>query len=226
MDFRILTRNEEERWVSHVCREVFDQEGKSMGRRVSNVDITDRKQAEAELIEYSQRLQLATASGKLAIWDWNVKDNIMFWDDRMFELYGITRYAFPNTIDAWINGLHPDDKLRAIAESNAACLGETEFDTVFRVLRPDGTIKHLKGNAIVIRDNSGKAVRMIGINNDITEQIKAEEERQNLEAHLLQAQKMEAIGTLAGGIAHDFNNILGAILGYAEMAYEDSLSVQ
>jgi signal transduction histidine kinase len=67
---------------------------------------------------------------------------------------------------------------------------------------------------MVIKDNSGKAVRMIGINTDVTDQIQAEEQRQIL----------EAIGTLAGGIAHDFNNILGAILGYAEMAYEDSLS--
>ena len=59
---------------------------------------------------------------------------------------------------------------------------------------------------------------------DITDRKNAEKERQTLETHLQHAQKMEAIGTLAGGIAHDFNNILGAILGYAEMAYEDSLS--
>jgi PAS domain S-box-containing protein len=181
-------------------------------------------QAEVDLIQYSQRLQLATASGKLAIWDWDVANNNMFWDERMFELYGISRETFPCNLDAWTNGLHPGDKRRAIDECNSALLGEREFNTTFRVIHPDGTIKYIRGNGLVIRDDSGKAVRMIGINRDITEQKQKEEERKNLEAHLQQAQKMEAIGTLAGGIAHDFNNILGAILGYSEMAKEDSLS--
>jgi PAS domain S-box-containing protein len=223
-DFRILTRNGEERWISHVCRNVFDKEGKHIGRRVSNREITKQKLAEAELVEYAQRLKLATASGKFAVWDWSVKNNSMFWDDRMLELYGISRDKFSSNIDAWTNGLHPDDKQRVIDEKNAALLGEKEFDTTFRVLHTDGTIKHIKATAMVTKDQNGKAIRMIGINSDITEKVQAGEEKKILETHLQQAQKMEAIGTLAGGIAHDFNNILSAILGYADMAYQDSLS--
>ncbi|MBV5326808.1 MAG: PAS domain-containing protein, partial [Chlorobium sp.] len=164
------------------------------------------------------RLQLATTSGKLAIWDWDVVSNSMFWDDRMFELYGISRDNFSCNVDAWTSGLHPSDKHRALDECNSALLGEKEFNTTFRVVHPDGTIKHLMANGLVTRDNNGKAVRMIGINRDITDQKHAEEEKKNLEAHLQQAQKMEAIGTLAGGIAHDFNNLLGAVLGYTEIA--------
>jgi PAS domain S-box-containing protein len=63
---------------------------------------------------------------------------------------------------------------------------------------------------------------MLTITRDISELKSAQEEREKLKTQLIQAQKMEAIGTLAGGIAHDFNNILGAIIGYAEMALYDT----
>ena len=59
---------------------------------------------------------------------------------------------------------------------------------------------------------------MIGFVKDVSEKVRAEEERRRLEAQLRQAEKMQAVGHLAGGIAHDFNNILGAILGYGELA--------
>ncbi|HET6557362.1 MAG TPA: PAS domain S-box protein, partial [Prolixibacteraceae bacterium] len=139
-------------------------------------DVSERVIKENELIaakekaEQSEyRLKLATASGQLGIWDWNLVENSMIWDERMFELYGITRETFPNNFDAWINGLHPEDKQRALDECNAALTGEREFNTSFRVLHPDGCVLYLKGNGSVIRDENGKPLRMIGINRDITE---------------------------------------------------------
>jgi two-component system cell cycle sensor histidine kinase/response regulator CckA len=151
----------------------------------------------AELETTSRRLQLATDSGHLGVWDWDIKGNAMVWDDRMLELYGLTREAFPGGVEAWENGLHPDDRETAVSECQAALRGEKEFDTDFRVVHPDGAVKHIKADGLVIKDADGNALRMIGINRDVTGQKRAEEElkvyRQGLEA--LVEQRAEALMT-------------------------------
>ena len=67
-------------------------------------DITELKRSEKAMREIAQRLELATASGHLGVWDWDIQNNVMVWDDRMFELYGITKDTFSSTFDAWLNG--------------------------------------------------------------------------------------------------------------------------
>lgn len=139
-------------------------------------DITERKKATAETELLKARLETATRAGGIGVWDWDIINDVLEWDDNTFKLYGVTREDFSAAYDAWENGLHPDDKANAVKEVEKALSGEKDFDTVFRVIHPSGDIRYIKGNADVIRDESGKPIRMVGVNYDVTERIERETE--------------------------------------------------
>ncbi|MBF0520874.1 MAG: PAS domain S-box protein, partial [Nitrospirae bacterium] len=143
-----------------------------------HTDITEHKKSEQEIFSVKQRLELAKQSANLGIWDWNITNNIMTWDDQMLKLYGLTWETFPGGVEAWQNGLHPDDRDIIVEQCNAALRGDKEWDTEFRVLHPNGTLKYIKANGMVIRNSEGTPIRMLGINYDITERkIKEKQER-------------------------------------------------
>ncbi len=204
-------------WVQCNSYPVINEKGTLLQVVVTFSDITMHKRYEEQLVSLAQRLQLATSAAQLGVWDLDVRNNTMVWDNRMFELYGVTQKEFPSGVDAWMNGLHPEDREWAIAEYQEALSGEKNFDTVFRIVHPDGSVKYIKASGLVIRGADGTAERMIGVNSDITDAKISEQENAKLEGQLHQAQKMESVGRLAGGVAHDFNNMLTVILGHAQL---------
>ena len=145
-------------------------------------DITERKQAEEALQQAIDRLSLATRAGGVGVWDYDPVNDTLTWDEQMFALYGITREQFSGAYEAWQAGLHPGDRERGDAEIQAAMRGEQEFDTEFRVLWPDGTVRTLRALALVQHDASGRATHVIGTNWDITESRLAEDALQESEA--------------------------------------------
>ena len=160
-------------------------------------DITERKEAEAaiqklnenleqrveertrQLSTSEQRLSLATIAGKVGIWDWDVVNNELIWDDSMYALYGIRKEDFGGAYEAWSRTLHPDDRDLAEGGIQAALRGEREYATEFRIVRPDGAIRIIKAVAQTLRDRYGKAVRMIGTNIDITDYKQVEKQLQD-----------------------------------------------
>jgi PAS domain S-box-containing protein len=132
-------------------------------------EISERKQATAALEESRRRLALATGSARIGIWDWDVSADKLVWDAQMYNLYGVGEEEFGRAFDAWRNGVHPEDRERCEAEHAAALAGVKEFHTEFRVRWPDKQVRDIEAHGIVLRDADGAAVRMIGVNWDITE---------------------------------------------------------
>lgn len=113
LELEIITAKNSHRLV-HAKGQTKQEHGKT--NKVFGVfqDITELKKAEEELRLLTQRLKLATQSARLGIWDWDVINNNMTWDDRMLELYGMTLETFPGGIEAWQNGLHPEDRDKTV----------------------------------------------------------------------------------------------------------------
>ncbi len=214
LDFRIVSRSGDIRWISHACQGLRSPDGAYLGCRASNRDITDRKQAEEALQESEKRYRMFFDHSPLGIMHFDADGIIMDLNDKFLRILGSSRQAL---LGFDMLGSVPDPAmLQAVKDALDGRLGYFEGDYLPVT---SGKLTPVRAIYQGITDEDGNIVGGVGLFEDMTEQRRAEEERKRLETHLRQAQKMEAIGTLAGGIAHDFNNVLSAIFGFTEMSF-------
>ena len=183
------------------------------------------QKSERALRDSEERYALAMEGANEGHWDWDILTDRLFVSPKMKTLQGLPADAEINTRAAWLSRItiHPDDKSRLESALTDHLRGLTpRYECEYRVRQPGGGWSWIISRGQCVRDEAGKPVRFLGSAIDITAEKQAQMDKERLEAQLRQSQKMEAIGTLAGGIAHDFNNILGAILGYGELAHQQA----
>src|SRR5262249_51764187 len=157
----------------------------SFDELVAEVETRKRRERELEDSETrlrvsEDRLHLAIDAARLGIWDWDVEQDRLVWDDSMYQLYGVRKEEFSGAFDAWSRCVVPEDCARATEDVQAALRGEREFRSDFRIRRADGAIRAMRGVGQTIRGADGRPVRMVGVNWDVTDLLTAEREREQL----------------------------------------------
>ncbi|MBU0676187.1 MAG: transporter substrate-binding domain-containing protein [Proteobacteria bacterium] len=229
VDFRYsLPESGKSGWTSDTTSPLFDAEGKIIGVIGIVREITQQKQAELALQEKTAFLDAIIESSALSMWISDEKGTAIRANPACFKLFGaaeeevISKYnLFQDTVikkqgfmpivkEVFEKGVVADIKL------------EYDFGAVDHVEVSHPSHKFINSIFTPILDDNDKVRNVIVQTIDLTDLKNIELEKAKLENQVRQAQKMEAIGTLAGGIAHDFNNILSIILGYTDMAIDDA----
>ncbi|MBN2040351.1 MAG: Cache 3/Cache 2 fusion domain-containing protein [Spirochaetes bacterium] len=214
-EIKLRKKDGSEIWAFVSARLVHEDNGGSSYIEGFIADINDRKQAEENLAETSNYLNEIINSVPEPVF---VKDSELRWvlvNDAMCGFLGNTREnILGKTAYEFLNKEQAD--IFRKKDEYILLTGNTDINEETYILK-DGDVHNLVTKKARYTDKKGNKF-VVGLIKDITDIRKTEEEKAQLETKLVQAQKMEAIGTLAGGIAHDFNNILAVIIGYAELA--------
>lgn len=139
-------------------------------------DITERKAKDTERDRLTERVELAARAGGIGIWEWDVGTQNIIWDEALLTRFGLSPDSpEAKKSDFWMDWIHPDDRDRTYRELWLAVDHGAPYDTEFRMILPDGSLHYMRGAATVVRDSTGKVLRVVGIHWDITASKLAEE---------------------------------------------------
>jgi PAS domain S-box-containing protein len=201
-------------WVMVIKFPIRDQTGQIIGTGGFDIDITERKRAEAAAHERGQSYRRVIELVQEAIWI-HADGKVIFANPAAARLFGAEKpeALIGRTATGWV---HPDDREHAAARTRMLTARPCAVPvTEMRLLRLDGQVRIAAIHALSFLE-AGR-IQVMASARDVTDQRLAE-------AQLTQAQKMEAVGQLTGGIAHDFNNLLTVIIGTLDMTLERSQS--
>jgi len=204
-------------WTRVNARVVRDARGKTLYYEGTDQDITEQKRAIDALRESEKRLSEAQRIARLGNWDWNVVTNSLYWSDEIYRIFGVQPQEFGATYETFLSYVHPDDREFVNRSVQEAFEGKTTYNIEHRILRGDGTERVVHERAEVFRDGSGKAVRMAGTVQDITEQRQADKALREAEEKYREIVDQAVVGIFQStpdGRYLSVNQALARISGY------------
>ena len=198
MEYRLGHRDGEYRWILDIGVPRFNRDGSFAGYIGSVVDISERKMAEERLRESAEqlhiseeRLRLAQKVARIGTFEWNLKTGANSWTGELEAMYGLPLGGFTRTQSAFEKLIHPDHRTKVMRLVDSAFESGEPTEGEWRVIWPDGSLHWIAGRWQVFMNESGEAVRMIGVNIDVTQQKQTEEALLAANRKVMEAQEQE-----------------------------------
>lgn len=174
-------------------------------------DIAVERKRRAELETISIRFGVATRAARAGVYERRTAGSDVWWSDTMHELYAQSPQTFQATTSAWLELIHPDDREAAQAAQAAAMRDRSQLRSQYRIVRPDGSVRHITSLAAVETDSVDASPRLVGIDLDVTERVEADDRERTLQQQLRVASRRAGMAEIATNVLHNVGNVLNNV---------------
>ncbi|EEF60327.1 PAS domain-containing sensor histidine kinase [Pedosphaera parvula] len=212
------TKSGEQVWWEIEITPIIDERGRCTHFVAIQRDVTERKRSEKALKQSETRLKEAQRVANIGSWEWNVTERKVMWSDELYRIFGLEPQSFPITANSFLESIHPDDRPMMREKIEEMRKHARPFREHYRIVRPDGAVRHIFAHGEFACDNNTKVVRLMGTVQDITDRKIAEESR--IRTAKLETANKE-LESFSYSVSHDLRAPLRTIDGFSRMLIED-----